>query len=100
MKRRYPVAIATLGLAVGALSVPVSAAAAGTDFDQYIVTFADSANSHHVTHSGVTELRSVATGGVVVRAPRRFDKGGTQRLMAELAAQPGVVSVEPDLVMH
>ncbi|GIF39174.1 S8 family serine peptidase [Actinoplanes xinjiangensis] len=45
----------------------------------------------------VAGTRTLATGGEVVRAGRPLDAAGARAFMAELAASPGVASVEPDL---
>lgn len=110
MNKRYAAMLAALGLAVAGLAVPVltataqpgepaASAATGEAYDQFIVTFGASATSGRISHGGVTQLRETATGGVVVKVGRRLDAAGAQRLMAELAAQPGVASVEPDLLL-
>jgi serine protease len=104
MRKRCVVTIAASVIA--GLAVPVGPAAAapapvGTlAADNFIVTFADSVQSRRITHPGVTELRETAEGSVVVRATSRtLGKAGASQLMRELAAQPGVVGVEPDLRM-
>jgi serine protease len=47
--------------------------------------------------ASVAGTRTLATGGEVVRAGRPLDAAGARAFMAELAASPGVASVEPDL---
>lgn len=109
MKKRHIAMLATLGLAAAGAVVPVvtataqegasSGSATGASYDQFIVTFDSSAKSHRVAHDGVAQLRELATGGVVVKPSRRLDQAGARRLMTELAQQPNVASVEPDLVL-
>ena len=108
MKKRYIASLAALGLAAAGAVVPVltasaqqdaSPAAAGASYDQFIVTFDSTAKSHRVAGAGVTQLRELSTGGVVVRPAQRLNRTGAQQLMAKLAQQPGVASVEPDLIL-
>ncbi|HVK20428.1 MAG TPA: S8 family serine peptidase [Actinokineospora sp.] len=107
MKKRYTSAIATLGLAIAGLTIPTLAGtaqageeAAPAGFDQFIVTYADQAvASRGVGHSGVTHVRDMANGGVVVKAKNGLTKAGAQKLMGDLRKQSGVVAVEPDLIM-
>jgi serine protease len=108
MKKRYTAALATLGLAIAGFAVPTLAgtAQAGQDeaaaagYDQFIVTFADSAASRGLAHKGVTQVRELGSGGVVVKASRGLGRNGTAALMNDLRKQAGVVSVEPDLIMN
>jgi serine protease len=110
MKKRYIASLAALGLAAAGAVVPVltasaqedaspAAAATGATYDQFIVTFDSSAKSHRVAGEGVTQLRELSTGGVVVKPSQRLNRAGAQDLMAKLARQPGVASVEPDLIL-
>lgn len=104
MKKRYTGSLAALmiaGLAVPAGPAEAAPAPAGVlAADNFIVSFADSAQSHQIAHPGVTEIRETSVDSVVVRAVSRgLTKAGASQLMRELAAQPGVVSVEPDLRM-
>ncbi|MGH3858424.1 S8 family peptidase [Actinokineospora sp.] len=107
MKKRYTAALATLGLAIAGFAVPTLAgtAQAGQDeaaaagYDQFIVTFADSAASRGLAHKGVTQVRDLGSGGVVVKASRGLGRNGSAALMNDLRKQAGVVSVEPDLIM-
>src|SRR5262245_35092627 len=107
MKKRFTAALATFGLTLTGLFVPVLTGtaqaadrdASGAAYDQFIVTFTGSASAHRVSHRGVSQLREMADGSAVVKAPRRLDRLGAQRLMRELASQPGVASVEPDLLL-
>ncbi|HEV2784323.1 MAG TPA: S8 family peptidase [Actinophytocola sp.] len=109
MRKRLTAGLAAVGLALAGLAVPAlmgtaqagdgtAAIIPGASYDQFIVTFADSA-ARQVTHKGVTQVRETATGDVVVRAPSRLGRVASQRLMAELSRLPGVVGVEPDLVL-
>jgi serine protease len=105
MSKRYRAALATVSLAIAGLTAPAlagtAAAAQGATpagYDQFIVTFSDNAASRRVGHKGVTTMREMASGGVVVKPVRGLDRLGAQRLMSELARQSGVVSVEPDLI--
>ncbi|SDD90251.1 S8 family peptidase [Actinokineospora iranica] len=102
MKKRYTAALASLGLAItGLAAVPAAATvaeAAPGAYDQFIVTF-DSAATRQVAHRGLTKVRELGAGGVVVKAARGVDRVGAERLMADLRRQSGVVSVEPDLLM-
>jgi serine protease len=100
MKKRSKVAFAALTLAIAGLTVPAQAAAATGGYDQFIVTYGSTtaAAARRASLQGVTTLRELATGGVVVKANRGLDHIGAQRLMGDLAKQPGVVSVEPDLI--
>jgi serine protease len=104
MRKRYTASLATLGLVVAGLVVPAAASTAqpspadATAVDQFIVTFADAATTHQVSHRGVIQLRETATGAAVVRAATgKLSRAGANQLMSELSRQPGVVSVEPDL---
>ncbi|MEV4277485.1 S8 family serine peptidase [Actinoplanes xinjiangensis] len=47
--------------------------------------------------ASVAGIRTLATGGELVRAGRPLDAAGARAFMAELAGSPGVASVEPDL---
>jgi serine protease len=111
MRKRYTAALAAVGLAVAGLAVPamMGSAQAGQGaggsltsgtYDQFIVTFADSTDAREVRVAGVTTLREMAGGSVVVKTSQRLGRAGAQRLMTELGRQPGVVGVEPDLVLH
>ncbi|MGH3763193.1 S8 family peptidase [Actinophytocola sp.] len=110
MKKRYIASLATLGLVAAGAAIPVltasaqedtagAEASAGATHDQFIVTFDSTATSHRLSVQGASQLRELATGGVVVRAPQRLDQAGAQRFMRTLAQQPGVAAVEPDLVL-
>lgn len=110
MQKRYIAIVAALGLAAAGAVVPALTASAqeagpaantavGASYDQFIVTFDSSAKSHRITGQGVSQLRELSTGGVVVRPAQRLDKAGAQQLMAKLAQQPGVAGVEPDLIL-
>lgn len=109
MKKRHAALVAALGLAAATVAVPVltgtaqagqkPAAAASQTYDQFIVTFDRAAKSHALSTRAVTQLKEISTGDVVVKAPRKLDKAGAQRLMAELAEKPGVIAVEPDVLM-
>ncbi|MGX7827922.1 S8 family peptidase [Actinokineospora sp. 24-640] len=102
MRKRTTAAIAALGVGIACLTVPGTASAgqAGPlgEYDQFIVSFADTAK-REVRAPGLTRLRELSTGGVVLRAERGLDRAGAARLMAELRKQDGVVAVEPDLLM-
>jgi serine protease len=104
MRKRYTAALATLGLTVAGLVVPgltgtASAGdpAAGAAYDQFIVTFADGADTREL--KGVDLMRATGTGSVVVKSAHKLNRSGAAALMTELGKQAGVVSVEPDLVM-
>jgi serine protease len=110
MLKRFTAALTAVGLAVAGLSIPAMMGSAQADqigardltsdtYDQFIVNFADSAATRKVDHSGVRTIRELATGGVVVKAAQRHGRASAQRLMAELSQRPGVLSVEPDLVL-
>jgi serine protease len=110
MKKRYVAGLAALGLAIAGLAVPAMMGSAqagqGSDgvlttaaYDQFIVTFADSATSRTVNHVGIAEARETGTGGVVVKTSSRLGRVGAQQFMQQLRQQPGVVDVEPDRVM-
>jgi|tagenome__1003787_1003787.scaffolds.fasta_scaffold20934063_2 serine protease len=110
MQKRYIATLAALGLAAAGAVVPALTASAqgsgpaadtvaGASYDQFIVTFDSSAKSHRISGAGVSQLRELSTGGVVVKPAQRLDKAGARQLMAKLAQQPGVASVEPDLIL-
>ena len=110
MQKRYIATLAALGLAAAAAVVPALTASAQeaappadtaveASYDQFIVTFDSSAKSHRITGQGVSQVRELSTGGVVVKPSQRLDKAGAQRLMTTLAQQPGVAGVEPDLIL-
>ena len=108
MKMRYTALLASFGSAVAIAVVPGVGGAAeaspgagaitrAATYEQFIVTFADTAATRQVSSGAVSQLRELSTGGVVVKAPRGLDRVGAQRLMNDLRRQPGVVNVEPDL---
>lgn len=112
MRKRHAALLATASLAVAGVAIPTitSTAAqavpqqavvpAGAETDQFIVTFDEAAaRSKGAALRGVKHLRSLSTGGVVVKAPKLLGRTSAGRLMANLAAQPGVATVEPDLLM-
>lgn len=108
MKKRHVALMSALGLAAIGVAVPaVTATAAagqtpakqaGWSTDQFIVTYDDS-SVRGAALSGVTKLRQLATGGTVVKASKMLGGAAASRFMADLAAQPGVATVEPDLLM-
>lgn len=49
---------------------------------------------------GVIHQRRLAVGGEVIRTTRRLATAEASELMKQIAADPAVVSVEPNLVMH
>jgi serine protease len=112
MKKRYIALLATLGMAATGAAVPMltasaqeagshaSAGTAGAKYDQFIVTFDKSATSRRISHLGVRQLRQLSTGGLVVKTSQRLDATGARQMMADLARQPGVAGVEPDLIMR
>ncbi|CRK60372.1 Extracellular protease precursor [Alloactinosynnema sp. L-07] len=106
MKKRYISAFATLGMAVAGLTIPslVGTAQAGQEeaaaagYDQFIVSYSDTSAASR-SLAGVTRVRDLGTGDVVVRANRGLNRSGAAKLMNDLRKQAGVVSVEPDLIM-
>jgi serine protease len=105
MRKRHHAAVAALSLVIAGLAVPALAtpAAAASQklagYDQFIVTFSNNAAARLAGLPGVTTVRELAAGGVVVKPSRATDRAGAQRLMTQLARVSGVASVEPDLIV-
>ncbi|WP_436492728.1 S8 family peptidase [Actinokineospora sp. HUAS TT18] len=107
MKKRYTSALATLGMALAGLAVPSlagtaeagQAEAAAAGYDQFIVSYSDSSAIYGLDRAGVTRVRELGTGDVLVKANRGLNRAGAANFMNDLRKQPGVVSVEPDLIM-
>jgi serine protease len=105
MRKRYTAVLTALGLAAAGLVAPaLTGTAAGatepSDITQFIVTFAGSAPAHQIHLPGLAKVREFSTDSSIIKPEQRLTRAGAQRMMADLTRQPGVVSVEPDLVMH
>lgn len=100
MKKRFLALLAAVGSAAAmAVVVPgLAGAAEASDgsYEQFIVTFNQQAGQQ-VQSKAVSHVRELSTGGVVVRSAHRVNRQGAKALMTDLARQPGVASVEPDL---
>ncbi len=102
MRTRHKAALATVSLAfAGLTAIAPDAAASGATggYDQFIVTFSNTAASKAAALPDVTAVRELGSGGVVVRPAHGLDLPGARRLMTKLAKHAGVASVEPDLIM-
>lgn len=109
MKKRHAALVAALGLAVTGIVTPAVSATAqagqrntaanGQTYDRFIVTFDENARSRGIGLGAVRKLKDISTGGVVVKANRGLNRAAAQKLMSEIAAQPGVAAVEPDLLV-
>lgn len=112
MRKRHAALVSAVGLAVAGIAVPAlttsaaqadqqrAAVPAGAVTDQFIVTYEDNAReTRGASLQGVKALRTLSTGGTVVKAPKLLSRAAAGKLMASLSAQPGVASVEPDLIM-
>ncbi|MDI6102703.1 S8 family serine peptidase [Actinoplanes sp. NEAU-A12] len=116
------VAAATLGCVPVSAATPAAAAPAetaaapaetagdglraGQTYDSFIVTLRPAVSGEaratalaRAARAGIDTVRTLATGGELLRVDEPRDADGARELMRGLAAIPGVAAVEPDLTV-